>query len=163
MQALALASTGTAKMRALASIEAASLASTMRADRVYWAGITANLTVAVASDGTITATDRSLNAPTSLCTSTTAVCTSTQIAALDLSNWAMALVGTLPLTPAAPSTITCLYDPTRQNPVGCNIVLNWTENVVALNTWDNAPARAQQNASALPGIAQTTYTLYVDP
>src|ERR1700756_1191655 len=45
MQALALASTGTARLRALASIEAASLASIMHSDRAYWAAGPASVTV----------------------------------------------------------------------------------------------------------------------
>ena len=36
MQALALTSTTSARMRSLVALEAASLASTMRADRAYW-------------------------------------------------------------------------------------------------------------------------------
>src|SRR3981189_1478832 len=37
MQALALSSTGTARLRSLAALEAASLAASMHADRAYWA------------------------------------------------------------------------------------------------------------------------------
>jgi len=136
MQALAFASSSTAKLGALAAIEAASLAATMHADRAYWSGITANLTVAVGADGKITANDGALKAPTSKCNSPAAVCTSAQIAALDVSEWATGLAGTLSFAPATPATVVCLYDAARQNPVSCTIVI---------------------------ASGQTTYMTYVDP
>jgi type IV pilus assembly protein PilV len=165
MQALALASTGTAKMRSLASIEAASLASTMRADRAYWAAITAPaatpFVVTVNSSGAVTATDTTLQTAGSLCTSTATVCTSNQVAALDLNNWATALVATLPAPAAGTNNavITCIYSP----PVSCTIQLNWNENVVAMNTSTNTAATQAQNSAALQAITATTYTVYVDP
>lgn len=158
MQALALTGSGAAKVHALASIQAAGLASTMRADRAYWGRIKENLTVAIASDGTVKASDSSLNSPTSTCTSTTQVCTSSQIAALDLKNWTTGLLGTLPLAPNAPSTITCLHDSSQQNPVSCSIVLNWIENAGPSNN-----ATARQSAPAPQRTKDATYTLYVNP
>ena len=159
MQALALASTGTAKMRSLAAIQAASLASTMRADRNYWSAITANpFTVTVSSTGAVSATDSTLNtAPSSQCATT---CTAAQMAAYDLSNWASSLVGTLP---AASATITCTYTAAGTVPVSCNIQLNWTENLVAINTSTNSAASQATNSTALSNTGATTYTLYVDP
>ena len=105
MQALALASTGTAKMRSLAAIQAASLASTMRADRNYWAAITTSpFTVNVNSAGVITATESTLSAALGAAPSGCATaCTDAQMAAYDLTNWASSLVSTLP---AASATIT---------------------------------------------------------
>ena len=160
MQALALASTGTAKMRSLAAIQAASLAATMHADRAYWAGIGANLTVTVLPNGTITGNGTQITAPASHCSAVATPCTSAQIAAQDLSDWAAGVNGTLPNDTA---TITCNIDATGSNPVNCTIQLVWTENVVALNTSSNAAATAQQNKNALAATAQTQYTLYVEP
>jgi type IV pilus assembly protein PilV len=166
MQALALASTGTAKMRSLASIEAASLASTMRADRAYWAAITSPaatpFVVTVNSTGAITATgDTTLQTAGSTCSSTATVCTSNQVAALDLSIWATGLVATLPAPAAGTSNavISCIDTP----PVSCTITLNWNENVVAMNTSTNTAATQTQNSNALKAITATTYTVYVDP
>ena len=166
MQALALASTGTAKMRSLASIEAASLASTIRADRAYWAAITSPaatpFVVTINSSGAVSATDTTLNtATTAECTSTATVCTSNQVAAVDLNTWAAGLVATLPAPKAGTSNavITCIYSP----PVSCTITLNWNENVVAMNTSTNAAATQAQNSAALQRITATTYTVYVDP
>src|ERR1700754_3026480 len=58
MQALALSSTGTARLRSLAAIEAASLASVMHSDRAYWSllgpGVTTiSITKATVADGTL--------------------------------------------------------------------------------------------------------------
>lgn len=165
MQALALASTGTAKMRSLAAIEAASLASTLHANRAYWGAITKNLTVTVSAAGAVTGNpDTSLNtAPSNACNVTTApFCTPAQMAAQDLSDWATSVKAILP---KATSTITCNIDTTNQNPVTCNIQLQWTENVVASDTGRNASATMSQNQSALQSASftQTTYTLYVQP
>lgn len=163
MQALALASTGTAKMRSLAAIEAASLASTLRADRTYWSAITANQTVNVSAAGAVASTqDPALNstAPTSNCTSAAAPCTSVQVAAQDLNDWARTLVSVLP---GGTAIVDCRFDATGTNPVTCGITLSWTENVVALNTATSATATAAQNQSALSNIAATKYALYVQP
>jgi len=161
MQALALASTGTAKMRSLAAIQAASLASTMRADRNYWSAITVNnFTVNVSSAGAVSsANDGTLNtAPTGACAAT--ACTAAQMAALDLSNWATSVVGTLP---AATAQILCSYTATGTLPVSCAITLNWNENVVAISTSTNTGVSQSTNSSALSGISATSYTVYVDP
>jgi len=167
MQALALASTGTAKMRSLASIEAASLASTMQADRAYWSSIVAvsptNFVVTVASNGTVNSTsDPTLDstAPTTNCTSTATPCTPAQLVAQDLNDWAYALIGVLPNGAAS---IQCNSDATGKNPVGCTISLQWTENLVELNTATNSAAAAAASNAALQATAPTTYSLFVEP
>jgi type IV pilus assembly protein PilV len=162
MQAVALSSTGTAKMRSLASIEAASLASTLRADRNYWSAIAANLTVNVANSGSVSSTqDATLNAaPTSHCASVATPCTSAQVAAQDLSDWAKTLIAVLP---SGSAVIQCNIDATGVNPVGCRIQLTWNENVIALNTATNTSATTTQNQTALSAVSQTQYSLYVEP
>ncbi|MGH8260918.1 MAG: type IV pilus modification protein PilV, partial [Steroidobacteraceae bacterium] len=161
MQALALSSTGTSKMRSLAAIEAASLASTLHADRAYWANIAASLTVSVDATGAITAGDTTLQtAPTGGCTSASTPCSSAQIAAQDLSDWVTSLTGILP---GSTATVQCDVDSTKANPVSCSIDLQWTENLVALNTATNTAATATQTATALQNAAKTEYTLYVEP
>src|ERR1700743_472856 len=69
MQALAMSSTGTARMRSIAALEAASLASALRADRNYWAGIAAGASVtATFLNGSIdTASDTALSGATQVC------------------------------------------------------------------------------------------------
>jgi type IV pilus assembly protein PilV len=153
MQALALSSTNTAKMRSLASIQAASLASTMRADRAYWATLTDTVTVNVTNKTITAATDPALMAPpSSHCAVVAAIpCTSAQIAAQDLSDWVAALGATLPNDTAV---ITCNLDRAGANPITCTIQLSWSENVVSSRSAGNA------SNTAAP---QTQYALYVEP
>jgi len=99
MQALALASTGTAKMRSLAALEAASLASMVRADRAYWSAITnapGAPFVVTFQNGAITASTDAALLINSACNSAGAPCTSTQIVAHDLQDWVTSLAAQLP-------------------------------------------------------------------
>jgi type IV pilus assembly protein PilV len=167
MQALALSSTGTAKMRSLASIEAASLASTIHADRRYWFYLTNALTVTVSSAGTVaSAQDASLNSTAAArptpCTAVPPAtpCTAAQIAAQDLGEWADGIIGILP--PNSASTITC-NAPSATVTVECSIAITWTENVVSSDVGQNSSATQAQNSSALQNITTSQYTLYVDP
>lgn len=167
MQALALSSTGTAKMRSLASIEAASLASTIHADRSYWATLGTALTVTVSSAGAVaSAQDATLNstaaARPAACTTVPpgTPCTAAQIAAQDLGEWADGIIGVLP--PNSASTITCRAV-TATVPVECSIGIRWTENVVTSDVGQSSSATQAQNSSALQAITASQYTLYVDP
>src|SRR5262249_20277585 len=82
MQALALSSTGNARIRSLAALEAASFASTMRADRDYWASVAKDPAV-VFANGTVSQTsDKTLAPKGSDCP-----CTSPQLAYADLQEW----------------------------------------------------------------------------
>jgi type IV pilus assembly protein PilV len=167
MQALALSSTGTAKMRSLASIEAASLASTIHADRSYWAYITNTLTVTVSSAGAVASTqDATLNSTAAArpapCTAVPPAtpCTAANIAAQDLGEWADGIIGILP--PNSSSTITCRA-PSATLTVECSIAITWTENVVSSDIGQSSTATQAQNAAALANITSSQYTLYVDP
>lgn len=167
MQALALSSTGTAKMRSLASIEAASLASTIHADRRYWFYLTNALTVTVSSAGTVaSAQDATLNSTAAArptpCTAVPPAtpCTAAQIAAQDLGEWADGIIGILP--PNSASTITC-NAPSATVTVECSIAITWTENVVSSDVGQSSSATQAQNSSALQNITTSQYTLYVDP
>jgi len=167
MQALALASTGTAKTRSLASIEAASLASTIHADRRYWFYLTGALTVTVSSAGAVASTqDTSLNSTAAArptpCTAVPPAtpCTAAQIAAQDLGEWADGIIGILP--PNSASTISCTA-PSATTTVECAIRITWTENVVSSDIGQSSSATQAQNAAALAAITSSQYTLYVDP
>ena len=144
MQALALSSTTSARMRSVAALEAASLASTMNADRAYWAGVTTDPAVTLSATGAVTATgDAALQAAT-------CPCTPPQIAFNDLNDWAADLNLQLPNVQGSVSC-TPLVPPPTPTPVSCTISLNWTEQQVVSN--------AQQTT------APTTinYTLHVNP
>jgi type IV pilus assembly protein PilV len=145
MQALALSSTGSARLRSLASIEAASLASAMHSDRAYWASGASTVTVTgtTISDATLAAvrgcTGSSGTRPTP--------CTPVQMAAEDLQMWAKAMQTVLPNDSA---TISCQQ--AAGTPVTCTIQIQWAEHVVNINQ--------QESVAAVPA---TTYTLAVEP
>jgi type IV pilus assembly protein PilV len=144
MQALALSSTTSARTRSLAALEASSLASTMRADRAYWANVTADPDVQF-SAGAITKT-----ADPTLQLNNTCPCTPPQLAYDDLSGWATDLNSQLP---SVNGTVQCKVPPAAgpQTPVSCTISLTWSENEVISN--------AQQTTTP----TTINYTLHVDP
>lgn len=159
LQALALSNTSGARLRALAAIEAASLAASMQADRNYWGTITTPTTATV-KDGTVSAASDAILKTSVECTlgaaGTKAPCTAQQMAAYDLQQWATALENVLGSGGKSPNNaaITCAL-PTATDPVSCTITINWTESQVAANA-----VEAGGDASAL---TNPTYTLYVDP
>lgn len=149
IQALSYASTGTAAQRSIAAILASSMASAMRADRAYWqvqAG-TVPQTVTIKNgaftpaptDGALTSTGSCLNTS----------CTPQALAAYDLHQWATALSGALPNSTA---TINCYPPAATTFPVGCTILVTWSERNIGLN------AQSQGTTMLAPD-----YTLYVEP
>jgi type IV pilus assembly protein PilV len=164
MQALALASTSTARMRSLAALEAASIASTMRADRAYWSNVSKDPNVQMTGSGsstvnpTVTPGDATLIPPTSLAV---CPCTPAAIAAWDLNGWAVDLNNQIPTFNASVNcTVPAPTAPAA--PVGCKVVITWVENQVASNAQQATQIAAQQ-AQAGGALPRTGYTLYVDP
>jgi type IV pilus assembly protein PilV len=162
MEALSLASTGSARMRSLAALEAASFAASMHADRNYWtAGAqTTTLTNDAAGAPTIATTDGTLQAQLAAAPSClqggATPCSTAQLAAYDLNEWAAALAQ---LLPSAAATISC---PTLTAPRSCTIQITWQENAVSINAQETAAAQA--NAAGQAAAFQSpTYTLYVEP
>lgn len=145
MQAYALVSNGVATRRALAAIEAASLADSMHVNRSFWDSTAAGQTYTVA--GTQVTTLPVSPAPD--CEAPNAACNSLNLASYDLQDWANSLNSLLPATQA---TVAC----NASEPVECTITINWTEQVVAINS-------AQAPSGAGSAIANSTYTLYVEP
>jgi type IV pilus assembly protein PilV len=158
MQALALSSTSNARSRSLAALEAASLASTMRADRAYWTSITADPNVAVAT-AMFTANDATLVAPGAGCNTASACTNPAKLAAQDVKDWATALSTAIP---GGTATINCTVA-TATVPTSCRITLTWTENLVQINTATATGATQAATSAALKNVATTTYTLFVDP
>ena len=156
MQAIAYSSTGVAGSRSLASIQAASLASSMHADRAYWASAGAATTTTVTGIS-VASTDGALQAGTD-CTSLGALpCSSSQVAAYDLKSWGVALQALLTNDKA---TITCA---TLLVPVTCTVTITWTENAVALNTQEAAASNAAIAANSPAALQLPSYTLYIQP
>jgi type IV pilus assembly protein PilV len=156
MQAIAYSSTGVASNRSLASIQAASLASSMHADRAYWASAGAATTTTV-NGLAVASTDGALSAGTD-CTSLGALpCSPSQIAAYDMKSWAVALKALLTNDKA---TITCA---TLLVPVTCTVTITWAENAVALNTQEAAASNAAVAANSPAALQLPSYTLYIQP
>jgi type IV pilus assembly protein PilV len=151
MQALSLSNTTTARLRSLAAIEAASLASAMHSNRQYWANTALPFNAALSATGVITSSDAALAAQataTSLTACLGAQCAALPLAAFDLARWSNNMTGMLP-NPTA--TISCPANPGVNAPPSCTITISWRERSVAIN-------QQQTVALALP-----TYTLYVEP
>jgi type IV pilus assembly protein PilV len=154
MQSLALSSTSIASQRALAAIEAESLAAAMHENRGYWtAGDPAGSTVSIQGVAfTYTSGFAALSAAGApACTSTAVPCTPVQMAGHDLQAWAVALQALLPSDNAiiACGTLT---------PLSCTITISWSENAVAINKQEAAAEAAGQATLQNP-----VYTLYVAP
>jgi type IV pilus assembly protein PilV len=156
MQALAYSSTGIASKRSLAAIQASSLASSMSANRAYWAANLAPATITIVGT-TITSADPALSAPTDCTLAGSAPCAPSAVAGYDLQSWALAL-STLLLTDRV--TITCTRGVT---PVNCIITITWLENQVGVNSQEAAAAKAALAAGTPAALQLPSYTLYVEP
>jgi type IV pilus assembly protein PilV len=174
MQGLVLSNTNGGRLRALAAIEAASLAASMDGERNYWGKLTTQLNITVlgtpgansTTPGTsvITSSDTMQNATITCpalntatmqvvpctggltCTSTASPCTAQQMAAYDLQQWSGRLQQVLGATN---SSIVCYVNPL---PVNCQITINWAEETVNSN-----------NSESGGTMASPSYTLFVNP
>jgi len=175
MQGLALSSTGASRSRALAAIEASSLAAAMQANRSYWSatGGTAPVTVTVAtSAGTATLASGTAAMQTAIgnitpcagmgTTQLSCYCApgnaapcaaSINVAASDLYDWAQNLANFLPSSTAS---VSC--NPVDQ-PEDCTIYIQWNETAVTVNAQEASAAKANPNGSTVT----VSYSLYVVP
>ena len=147
MESLALSSTSVAGSRALAAIQAASMASAMHANNSYWgAGLApASTTIYYDSTPALQISDTGLATAATCLTAGTGSCTPGQMAAYDVQQWAAALKAVLP---APFATIVCN---TGGFPVICTVTVQWAENAVTGDNLQTAP------------LAAPTYTLFVQP
>jgi type IV pilus assembly protein PilV len=154
MQSLAMSSTNMARMRSLAALEAASLASAMHANRSFWAGANNSGLVPPASITYVPPPGAGITGIGSYPAGGSCVqCTPTEIADYDFGNWINSLNGVLP---GANATITCI---SATPPVNCTITITWSENPVAMTQQE-----AQQSAATpLAGFNNPIYTLDVEP
>jgi type IV pilus assembly protein PilV len=152
IQALSYANTGTAAQRSIAAILASSMAASMRANRGYWQvqAATVPQTVTITNGAfTPAPTDAALTGTASCLGS---ACTPQQLAAYDLHQWATALTG-LGALPNSTAIISCTPPVSTNFPVGCNILVRWTERSIGLT------AESQGTTATTPW----DYTLYVEP
>jgi len=155
MQALAYSSTGIASKRSLAAIQASSLASSMSANRGYWASGLAPPVITVTGIA-IASADPALAAGTN-CAGVAVPCTPSQVAGYDMKAWVTALKALLPNDQA---NITCTQGVV---PVNCIVTITWTENQVALNTQEAAASNAAVAAGTPAALQLPSYTLYIQP
>jgi type IV pilus assembly protein PilV len=145
MESLALMSTNVSGSRALAALQASSLAAAMHADSDYWAYTAPPLTTV---DATV-ANNFAAAALAKPCTTAgTTACNSAQMATYDLYKWGLALSY---LLPGYQGLITC----TTTTPMACTIKITWTENAIANN--------ANQSQSLLANLAEPVYSMDVQP
>jgi type IV pilus assembly protein PilV len=143
MESLAISSTNVASDRALAAIQASSLAAAMHANRGYWgAGLAPAVTLVDATPA------NNFSGAPDCTTSGAGACSPDQMRQSDLKQWAIALQT---LLPGYRATITCV---TASVPVNCTIQIQWAENAVAIN--------AQQKVD-IANLQGPTYVLYVQP
>jgi type IV pilus assembly protein PilV len=165
MQAVAYSSTGVAGKRSLAAIEAASLASSMHANRAYWAvsGI-APLSTTITGSVVTASTDPVLVGPPPNCAVLGAQCAPSALAAYDLdfgaTSWAASLQALLGTSDQA--TIVCTNPPLTQ-PVTCTVTITWSENQVAINSQEAAAANAAVAANSPAALQKPLYELYIEP
>jgi type IV pilus assembly protein PilV len=162
MESLALSSTSVAGSRAIAAIEASSLAAAMHANPGYWAAGFAPATTTVYYDSSsqmlqITelpaATGLAIVKTGGCLTAGTNSCSVGQMAAFDVQKWAFEVSNVLP---SPLTTITC---GTNGFPVTCTVQIQWTENAVAADAQQqNLIAAISSSVASAP-----TYTLFVQP
>ena len=152
IHALAYSSTATAAARSLVALQAAGLASSMHANRTYWAAGAAPVPIIITGTVIDDATLNGAAATAGYCVSGLgpAPCTPDLMAAFDLHTYATQLNGALgnsnPVT-----TITCPV----LIPVNCTIQVTWNEKAVSINQ--------QSVAATAQATFAPTYTLYVEP
>jgi type IV pilus assembly protein PilV len=151
MESLALSSTSVAGLRAIAAIEASSLAAAMHANPGYWAAgkAPATTTIYYNSSGALTISDTGLATTATCLTAGTGSCAPGAMAAYDVQQWAGDLYAVMR---ASLATINCS---TVGFPVTCTVQIQWTENAVAANS--------QQTTANITTVAAPTYTLNVQP
>jgi type IV pilus assembly protein PilV len=176
MQGLALSSTSASRARALAAIEASSLAAAMQANRTYWSSasstpgaITITTSAGVASYGSTNGAMATAitTAQGTLCPSMgmnlscycasgySAPCTPTAhalaLAASDIYDFGQSMATFLPTSSTAVGCTAADF------PVDCTITITWNENTVALNSQE-----ANQSVSN-GSTVQVTFALNVVP
>ena len=146
MQAAAVSNTSLSRTRALMTYQAESLASSMRANRGYWASTTAAFTTwSSVATGTQTY-PISGNASDATCMANTS--SSTEMAYADWVSWRDAFIGAFPnasATVACSGTAPACTAGSSAVPRSYDITLSWSEKSVAINRSGNSTAAAPIN------------------
>jgi type IV pilus assembly protein PilV len=177
MQAMALSNTNMSRQRSLAAIEAASIASAMHSNQLYWTTFDGNagnfsvtLSMNAAGQTVVASTDAALQAQTSADTGNLTACmgaatglpicnaaSRVDLAAFDLARWWVNSVSIQLPNPTA--TISCPAAPVgNPAPVSCTVQISWTEKAVAVNANE-----AQTESAGASTNEKPVFTLYVEP
>jgi type IV pilus assembly protein PilV len=143
MQALGLSSNSVAGKRALAAVQADSLAAAMHENRAFWSS--------PAAINTWTASP--LLVPSCAVGGGGAPCGPQALANYDLMQWAQSLNL---LLPNAVGTVICQFG-VAGSVVTCQVTINWSEKTIGID------ANAAALATAVAGTNVPTYTLFVEP
>ncbi len=153
MQALAMASTRGSSTRSLVSIEAASLASAMHANRKYWNAVsttTTTFSVNLANGAIASPPPSDVQLQGAVVDCAAGTCTPAQMALYDLVAWSVALNA---VSNGSTASVTC-----TGQPVACTISIQWIENVMAATN-----ANAQQANVTAVLTPNNSYSLLVEP
>jgi type IV pilus assembly protein PilV len=193
LQAMSLSNSTLSRQRAIAAIQAASLASSMHSNRNFWgAQASLGLEIVIAANGTVSvplpnpapanfqatlAADIALfkpfPPPQGPCVgnlSAVAACPNNlgqDLAAFDVARWYSVAVANL--LPNAQADIYCKpVGVTTLAPASCTITINWTEKSVAANTQQATTESTQAvQCNAVANASSATecpsLTLYVEP
>jgi len=189
IQALAYASTGSASIRSLVALEAAGLAASMHANRLYWTSGNTPATITISgpniaggnlaseglpiSSGTVFCNDGSGTTPCTQgycqtgsgntpCYNPGTVPTGAELlAASDLQAYATSL-NTLLNNSKPITTITCTVG-TSTIPVNCQVQVTWNERAVSISTASAGTTTQCNDPNATPCTFAPTLILYVEP
>jgi type IV pilus assembly protein PilV len=190
IQALAYASTGSASVRSVVALEAAGLAASMHANRLYWTSGNVPATIIISgpnivvggnlgteglpiSTGTVFCNNGSATTPCTLlycqagspntpCYNPGTTPTGAELlAASDLQTYAASL-NTLLNNSIPTTTITCTVG-TSTIPVNCKVQVTWNENAVSLSKATAAATTQCTDAATTNCTFLPTLTLYVEP
>jgi type IV pilus assembly protein PilV len=158
MEALALSSADVSGNRALAAMQASSMAAMMHADHDYWQSSAATSSAIMTWNGSDapTITDATLVSVSSCSIVGSGACTPLQMAGNDVYNWGFTLYNVL--GPTYKATIICTpltLAASPPTPVTCTITITWLENAVAANS--------AQTSTSLASLLSPSFTLNVQP
>ena len=177
LQAMSLSNSTMSRQRAIAAIEAASLASSMHSNRNFWASQNLGLEILVAPGGAVSiptpnpgpagfqasiTTDIASGGPCIGNGSAVAACPNPQdLAAFDVARW---WANSLKLLlPNAQADVLCPIVPAGTlAPASCTITITWTEKSVGMNAQEAAQEAANPNGNA-SNSEKPSLTLYVEP
>jgi type IV pilus assembly protein PilV len=178
LQAMSLSNSTMSRQRAIAAIEAASLASSMHSNRNFWAAQNLGLEITIASPGNVVTipnpspgpagfqgsitTDIATGGPCIGNASAVAACPNPQdLAAFDVARWWANSVNQLLPNPSVDVMCPEVAAGTLA-PASCMITITWTEKSVAMNAQEAAQEVANPNGKA-SSSENPSLTLYVEP